>query len=79
MFFLKLVLNSGFYDGSKKVYKTPPSLPYLGSRKILSRKILRRIILRQKILRSKKIPVHTEKVGKKTTSFILSNKSTFMA
>jgi hypothetical protein len=27
-YFLKLVLNSGFYDGSKKVNKTPPSLPY---------------------------------------------------
>jgi hypothetical protein len=26
--FLKLVLNSGFYDGSKKVYETPPSLAY---------------------------------------------------
>jgi hypothetical protein len=26
---LKLVLNSGLYDGSKKVYETPPSLPYL--------------------------------------------------
>jgi hypothetical protein len=23
-YFLKLVQNSGFYDGSKKVYETPP-------------------------------------------------------
>jgi hypothetical protein len=28
-YFLKLVLNSGFYDGSKKVYETTPSLPYM--------------------------------------------------
>jgi hypothetical protein len=29
-YFLKLVLNSGFYDGSKKVYEIPPQSPLHG-------------------------------------------------
>jgi hypothetical protein len=31
-YFLKLIQSSGFIDGSKKVYETPPSLPYMFER-----------------------------------------------